>query len=95
MITAIREQGRQDAAAAGWLVPDNVRDIGLNLVFFLGLPSSRERYGLDTVAAIQARLSVLIYSANPEEAKPELWAECQRVKAMLAVDSYLGSRGGL
>lgn len=84
MITAIRAQGRQDAAAAGWLVPDNVHEQAMNLVFFLGLPRSRDTYGLDCVAAIQARLSVLIYSANPEEAKPELWAECQRVKAMLA-----------
>jgi hypothetical protein len=65
-------------------IPDNAREQAVNLVFFLGLPSSRERYGLDTVAAIQARLSVLIYSISPEESLPQLWAECLSVRAMLA-----------
>lgn len=65
------------------LIPDNVTQQAESLIFFLALPLQRQRYGEDTVAAIQARLGQLIYSSTPEEAKGELWDEICAVKKML------------
>lgn len=64
-------------------MPHNVAQQAEMLIFYLGLPGSRQRHGEDVTASIQMRLAQLVYSITPEEAMEDLWKEVQFTQRFL------------